>query len=65
MRRFKELILMVLYATLLASVLVLHYGCEEEPTGPDCGEGPFSWDSKNSICKSLATGLKVDSACCP
>ncbi len=65
MRRFKELVLMVLYATLLASVLVLHYGCEEEPTGPDCGEGPFVRDSKTGVCKSQATGSVVDSFCCP
>ena len=65
MKRFKELALLVLYTILLASVVALHYGCEEEPTGPDCGEGPFIRDSKTFICKSASTGLRVDSSCCP
>ncbi len=65
MRRFKEVAVIVLYAMLLSSVAVVHYGCEEEPTGLDCGEGPFSRDSKTGVCRSLATGSVVDSGCCP
>ena len=65
MRRLKEFAVIVVYALLLSTVAVLHYGCEEEPTAPDCGEGPFSRDSKTGVCKSLATGSVVDSSCCP
>jgi hypothetical protein len=65
MRRFKEIGLIVVYAVLLSAVAVVHFGCEDEPAGPDCGEGPFSRDSKTGVCKSLSTGSVVDSACCP
>ncbi len=64
MRRFKEIAVILLYAMLLSSVAVLHYGCEEDINSPDCGEGPFSRDSKTGVCRSLATGSIVDSGCC-
>lgn len=66
MKRMKDVVMMVLYATVLSSVVVLHYGCEEEPTGTDlnCGSGPFSLDSKSGICRDMSTNTIVNPNCC-
>jgi hypothetical protein len=66
MNRTRDLLLMLLYAIVISSVVVLHYGCEEEPTGPEqnCGSGPFSYDSKTGICRDMSTSSIVDRSCC-
>lgn len=66
MKRMKDVLLMLLFATVLSSVVVLHYGCEEEPTGPDldCGSGPFSYDSKTGVCRDMSTNSIVNPDCC-
>ncbi len=66
MRRFKDLALLVVYAALLSSVAIVHYGCEDEPTAPnDCGSGPFTRDSKTGVCRDVSSGSIVDPSCCP
>jgi hypothetical protein len=65
MKRIKDVLLIVLFATVLGSVVVLHFGCDD-PTGPDanCGPGPFTYDSKTGICKDLSTNYRVNPDCC-
>ena len=66
MRRIRETVNVILFLVVLSAVGSLHFGCEEEPTGPpsSCGTGPFVWDQKNGVCRNQETNLIVGSECC-
>jgi len=65
-RKFKELILTVLFLVFFASTVFVNLSCDEESPvkGPECGSGKNSWDAKALRCRDDETGRIVPDACC-